>query len=70
MIVTAVIEFDPVTSLFVASVPGVPGAHTQAVSLDELRAYLQEVLELCREEQKDFETNLQRFVGIQQIEVA
>ena len=37
--------------LYVGIVPGVPGAHTQAPSLDELRANLQEVLELCLEEQ-------------------
>jgi predicted RNase H-like HicB family nuclease len=47
---TAYIEFDEETKLYVGSVPGIPGAHTQAASLDELRANLQEVLELCLEE--------------------
>ena len=37
---TAYIEFDEETQLYVGVVPGVPGAHTQAPSLDELRANL------------------------------
>ena len=53
-----------------ASVPGIPGAHTQATSLDELRANLQEVIELCLEEQADLRERLPKFVGVQQIEVA
>jgi predicted RNase H-like HicB family nuclease len=51
---TACIEFDEETKLYVGIVPGVPGAHTQAASLDELRANLQEGLELCLEEQGKF----------------
>jgi predicted RNase H-like HicB family nuclease len=67
---TAYIEFDEETKLYVGSVPGIPGAHTQAASLDELRANLQEVLELCLEEQTDLRERLPKFVGVQQIEVA
>ena len=67
---TAYIEFDEETKLYVGSVPGIPGAHTQAASLDELRANLQEVLELCLEEQMDLRERLPKFVGVQQIEVA
>ena len=33
----AYIEFDPETELYVGIVPGIPGAHTQASSLDELQ---------------------------------
>jgi predicted RNase H-like HicB family nuclease len=69
-IFTAYIEFDEETSLYVGIVPGVPGAHTQAPSLDELRANLQEVLELCLEEQGELRERPYRFVGVQQIEVA
>jgi predicted RNase H-like HicB family nuclease len=43
---TAYVEFDPDTKLYVGIVPGLPGAHTQAPSLDELRDNLKEVLEL------------------------
>jgi predicted RNase H-like HicB family nuclease len=65
------IERDPETGLYIAIVPGIPGAHTQAESLDELQKNLKEVVELCLEEM-DPETKeqLPEFVGIQQIEVA
>ena len=46
---TAYVEFDPETELYVGVVPGVPGAHTQAASLDELQENLKEVLHLCDE---------------------
>ena len=35
--------------LYVAIVPGIPGAQTQAETLDELQENLIEVLELCME---------------------
>lgn len=41
---SAVIERCPQTNLFVGFVPGFPGAHTQAESLDELNRNLQEVI--------------------------
>ncbi len=34
---------------FVASVPALPGCHTQANSLDELQARIREAIELCLE---------------------
>jgi predicted RNase H-like HicB family nuclease len=46
----AYIERDPETGLYVAVVPGIPGAHTQGDTLDELQKNLKEVLELCLEE--------------------
>lgn len=46
----AYVEWDPETKLYVGTVPGIPGAHTQGASLDELRMNLKEVLELCLEE--------------------
>ncbi|MCX6343763.1 MAG: type II toxin-antitoxin system HicB family antitoxin [Armatimonadetes bacterium] len=67
---TAYVEWDPETELYVGIVPGIPGAHTQAASLDELQINLKEVLELCLEEYKGKIDDLPRFVGIQQIEVA
>jgi predicted RNase H-like HicB family nuclease len=66
---TAYIEWDPETKLYVGIVPGVPGAHTQGASLDELHENLKEVLELCLEELKEPIEELPRFVGLQQIEV-
>jgi predicted RNase H-like HicB family nuclease len=46
---TAYVEYDPETKLYVAIVPGVPGAHTEGATLDELRENLKEVLDLCEE---------------------
>jgi predicted RNase H-like HicB family nuclease len=65
-IFTAYVEWDPETQLYVGIVPGIPGGHTQAASLDELRQNLEEVLALCLEEQ---DIDAPRFVGIQQIEI-
>jgi len=63
-----VVERDPDTGLYVGYVPGWPGAHSQGVTLDELRANLQEVLGMLLE---DGEPKLEsEFVGIQTIQVA
>ena len=67
---TAYVEFDSETSLYVGIIPGIPGAHSQAPTLDELQQNLREVLELCLEEYKGPIEDLPRFVGLQQIEVA
>ncbi len=67
---TAYIEFDPETQLYVGIIPGVPGAHTQAATLDELNHNLREVLELCMEENPDILRHAPRFVGIQQVELS
>ena len=66
----AYIEWDPETKLYVGVVPGIPGAHTQGVSLDELRENLREVIQLCLEEGTIIAEDLPHFVGLQQIEVA
>jgi len=69
--ITGYIEKDPETGLYVAIVPGIPGAHTQAETLDELRKNLKEVVELCLEEMgPEAKKQIPEFVGIQQIEVA
>ena len=47
---TAIIERCPETGLLVGHIPGIPGAHTQAVSLDELQENLKEVLSLLLED--------------------
>ena len=67
---TAYVEFDPGTELYVGIVPGLPGAHSQGATLDELQRNLKEVLELCLEEYGGNVQDLPRFVGLQQIEVA
>ena len=67
---TAYVEWDPEVKVYVGVIPGVPGAHTQAETLDELKDNLKEVLELCLEEYKGEVDDLPKFVGVQQIEVA
>ena len=65
---TAVIERDADTGLYVGWVPGFPGAHSQGQSLDELRANLQEVLEMLLEEGDPRFDSV--FIGTQTVEVA
>jgi len=67
---TAYIEFDPETNLYAGFVPGIPGAHSQGATLDELQKNLKEVLELCLEENNELAKDLPRFIGLQQIEVS
>ena len=69
--VTGYIEKDVESGLYVGIVPGIPGAHTQAATLDELRSNLQEVIELCLEEMdSESKQHLPVFVGIQQLEIS
>ena len=67
---TAYIEYDEQTKLYVGLIPGITGAHTQAETLDELNKNLKEVLELCLEENPDLLKDTPKFIGVQQIEVA
>jgi predicted RNase H-like HicB family nuclease len=66
---SAYVEWDEESKLYIGVVPGIPGAHTQAATLDELQRNLKEVLELCLEEFGGNVEDLPRFVGLQQIEV-
>jgi len=54
---------------FVASVPALPGCHTQTKSLDDLMGRIREAIELCLEVQGEAAEQLE-FVGIQRISVA
>ena len=53
---------------FVASVPALPGCHTQAESLDELMTRVREAIELCLEVQGEPPEPLD-FVGVQRLTV-
>ena len=53
----------------VASVPALPGCHTQAKSLDDLMERIREAIELCLEVQGEAPEQLE-FVGTQRISVA
>ena len=64
---TAVIEKCSDTGLYVGFVPGFPGAHSQAKTLDELQKNLQEVLAMLLE---DGEPEMEaEFVGTQTVMV-
>ena len=64
----AIVERCPETGFYVGWVPGVPGAHSQGESLDELHRNLQEVLQMLQE---DGEIDAPgEFVGMQVITVA
>jgi len=67
---TAYVEWDPEANLYVGIVPGIPGAHTQAATLDELQENLKEVLQLCLEEYEGSPEDLPRFIGLQQVEIS
>ena len=63
-----IVERDPKTGLYVGSVPGWPGAHSQGDTLDEVQENLREVLAMILE---DGEPKLEsEFVGLQTIQVA
>jgi len=47
---TALVERCPETGWYVGSIVGLPGAHTQAKTLDELQENLREVVELLLED--------------------
>ena len=70
MNITAYIERDVETGLYVGTVPGIPGAHTQAETLDELQHNLEEVVELCLEEMdEESRALIPEFIGVQQLRV-
>jgi len=66
-------EFDVVIErdregYYVATVPTLPGCHTQAKTLDKLMERIREAAELCLEVQGDTTESLE-FVGLQKISV-
>lgn len=65
---TAVIEKCSETGLFTGYIPGFPGAHSQAESLDELNRNLREVIEMLLEDGKVHPEG--DFVGTQLISVS
>ncbi len=65
---TAVIERCAETGLYVGYIPGFPGAHSQAASLDELNSNLQEVVEMLLEDGEP--TVDAEFVGTQLVLVS
>lgn len=65
---TAIVERCTDTGFYIGFVPGFPGAHTQAETLDELNQNLREVVGMLLE---DGEPKLEvEFVGTQTVAVA
>jgi predicted RNase H-like HicB family nuclease len=65
---SVVIERDS-AGYYVASVPSLPGCHTQAQSLDILMERIREAIELCLEVEGQPGDELD-FVGVQRVSVA
>lgn len=64
----AIVERCPDAGFYVGFIPGFPGAHTQAETLDELNQNLREVVEMLLE---DGEPILEaEFIGTQNVVVA
>ncbi len=53
---------------YVASVPNLPGCHTQAKSLDVLMERIREAIELCLEVAQDEGEHLD-YIGVQKVSV-
>ena len=65
---TAVIEKCKSTGLYVGYIPGLPGAHSQGETLEELNSNLKEVVEMLLE---DGEPSVDsEFIGTQSVKVA
>lgn len=65
---TAIVEKCPDTGFYIGFVPGFPGAHTQAETLDELNKNMKEVIKMLLEDgEPEFESE---FVGTQTVVVA
>ncbi|OYW18277.1 MAG: hypothetical protein B7Z52_05350 [Burkholderiales bacterium 12-64-5] len=65
---SAVVERDAQTGLFVGTVPGFAGAHSQGATLDELNANLTEVIAMLLEDGEP--TMDSEFMGVQTVVVA
>lgn len=62
-----VIERDS-AGYYVASVPALPGCHTQAKSLDLLMKRIEEAIDLCLEEFGQ-DAEVSEFIGVQRVAI-
>lgn len=64
---SVVVERDE-EGFYVASVPQLPGCHTQARSLDKLIERIREAIALCLEAERDVRSTTE-FIGVQRVTV-
>jgi len=64
---SVIVERDE-EGFYVASVPALPGCHTQARSLDKLLERIREAIELYLEVERDVRTTTE-FMGVQRVTV-
>ncbi len=64
-----IIEQDE-DGIYIGSVPELPGCHTQASSLDELNKRIKEAIELYLETEAIDLDKLNKFIGIQKVEIS
>lgn len=66
---TVIIEKDE-DGIYIASVPALPGCHTQAKDLNELEDRIKEAIVLYLEVEENEEGSGTSFVGVREVEVA
>jgi predicted RNase H-like HicB family nuclease len=66
---TVIVERDE-DGYYVASVPALAGCHTQARSLDELVARIQEAIAVCLEDADAAALPTLEFIGVQRVTVS
>ena len=66
---TVIIERDE-DGKYIASVPALPGCHTQADNIDTLDNRIREAIKLCIEVKNLTDIEVTDFVGVHQVEVA
>jgi predicted RNase H-like HicB family nuclease len=65
---TVIVERDE-DGYYVASVPALPGCHTQARSLDDLITRVQEAIAVCLEDGDGAAQPTLEFIGVQRVTV-
>ncbi len=70
----AILQFNVIFEVdedgyYVASVPAIPGCHTQGKTLEEAKKRIREVIKLCLEEDSDYSHMPAAFIGIDRITV-
>jgi predicted RNase H-like HicB family nuclease len=64
-----VVEQDE-DNIYIVSCPVFSGCHSYGKTIDEALANIQEVIEMCMEEEKDKILEINRFVGFREIQVS